>query len=190
MAPWPLPIRITSIIMKCLSSEARKQLPELATVCAIWKDAIQDITFYEVVKGFREPNLDRDFALLFSTLTRTNKRPPSPTSPSEFLRRRYEAPGIIYGASRGVPKWFGSHGAANAVTCRDLPRALPVWTESAIGRLWSNVLPRNGRTGLPSSSFDAGPHHQDTRHQDLLAVLPWHGGRCCEAAGHCSVRIS
>ncbi|KAK8099870.1 hypothetical protein PG999_010244 [Apiospora kogelbergensis] len=129
--------------MKRLASEARKQLPELAT---------------------------------------NEQRPPSPTSPSEFLRRRYETPGINYGAPRGVPKWFGSNGEANAATCRDLPRALPVWTESVIGRTWTNVLPRNGRTGLPGSSFDAGPYHQDPRHQDLLAVLPWHGGRCCKAA--------
>ncbi|KAK8058012.1 hypothetical protein PG994_008460 [Apiospora phragmitis] len=68
MAPWPLPIKLTSIIMETLESEAREQLPSLATVCATWRAVVESITFHTIVKSYES---DDDLELLSSIFKRT-----------------------------------------------------------------------------------------------------------------------
>lgn len=65
MAPWLLPSELTIAIMKCVAFEARKQLPELATVCAAWRAVVGSIVFRRIRKEYEK---DDDLELLHSNL--------------------------------------------------------------------------------------------------------------------------
>ncbi|KAK8064998.1 hypothetical protein PG997_011745 [Apiospora hydei] len=67
MASWPLPTELTSIVMDMLASESREELPKLATVCIVWRDLVQDITFRTITKAYRR---DDNLGLLPSVLSR------------------------------------------------------------------------------------------------------------------------